>query len=92
MKVCAALALTVLFGALALPAAEPDYAGWNELLRKYYNPEQGMCYGALKANDAATLKALRARMAAVDPGTLSRNEQLAYWINLYNISVVGIVV
>jgi hypothetical protein len=31
-------------------------------------------------------------MATVDVQTLSRPDQLAYWINLYNINVVGIVV
>jgi Protein of unknown function, DUF547 len=81
--------------AMALPAAAaapPDYKVWGDLLSKYYDPAKGMNYKALKAQDKATLDNLRRQMAAVDPQTLSRQDQLAYWINLYNISVVSIVV
>ncbi len=51
-----------------------------------------MDYKALKAKDAAALAGLRQRLAEVDPAALSRNDRLAYWINLYNISVVSTVV
>lgn len=81
--------------ALAVPAAAaapPDYRPWGDLLAKYYDPAKGMNYKALKAQDKTTLDNLRRQMAAVDVLTLSRQDQLAYWINLYNISVVGIVV
>jgi hypothetical protein len=91
----AVLALT-LFGlaglAAPLHAADPDYKLWQDLLSKYYDPARGMNYKALKASDKATLDKLRQQMAAVDAGSLSRPEQLAYWINLYNISVVNVVV
>lgn len=73
-------------------AGEPDYSTWNRLLESYYDPARGMNYAALKAGDTATLDQLRQEMAHVDAGSLSRDEQLAFWINLYNISVVGIVV
>lgn len=78
---------------LAAPsrAAEPDYRLWQELLSKHYDPARGMDYKALKA-DKPALDRLRAQMAAVDPSSLSRPEQLAYWINLYNVNVVGVVV
>lgn len=81
--------------AAALPAraaTPPDYKVWGDLLSKYYDPAKGMNYKALKAQDKKTLDNLRSRMAAVDVQALSRPDQLAYWINLYNISVVGIVV
>ncbi len=86
-----------LFGLLlaALPAAAvnpPDYKLWGDLLAKYYDPAKGMNYKALKANDKKTLDELRRQMAQVDVGALPRNDQLAYWINLYNISVVNVVV
>ncbi|HSS47300.1 MAG TPA: DUF547 domain-containing protein, partial [Thermoanaerobaculia bacterium] len=45
----------------------------------------------LKANDKKTLDELRRQMAQVDVGALPRTDQLAYWINLYNINVVGLV-
>jgi hypothetical protein len=71
-------------------AAEPDYRLWQELLSKHYDPAKGMNYKGLKA-DKAALDRLRQQMAAVDVASLSRPEQLAYWINLYNISTVNVV-
>jgi uncharacterized protein DUF547 len=89
------LVLLALLAAAAGPAGAalpPDYRAWGELLSKYYDPAKGMNYKALKAQDKQTLDELRRRMATADVQTLSRQDQLAYWINLYNISVVGIVV
>lgn len=73
-------------------AGEPDYSAWNSLLKKYYDPAKGMDYRNLKAKDAATLRSLREQMARVTVSSLNRKQQLAYWINVYNINVVGIVV
>jgi hypothetical protein len=87
-----AILLLALLGVTASHAAPPDYSAWQSLLSKYYDPAKGMSYKALKANDLAALKQLRGRMSQVDVKTLSPKDQLAYWINLYNISVVGIVV
>jgi hypothetical protein len=87
---------SALLGLLAaLPAAAvnpPDYKLWGDLLTKYYDPAKGMDYKGLKANDKKTLDELRNQMAQVDVGALPRTDQLAYWINLYNISVVNVVV
>jgi hypothetical protein len=80
------------FAAPALAAPPPDYKLWAELLQKYYDPARGMDYKGLKENDRATLDRLRQQMAAVDTRFLSRQDLLAYWINLYNISAVGLVV
>jgi hypothetical protein len=73
-------------------AAEPDYRAWTTLLAKYYDPVKGMDYRGLKAKDRATLNKLRSDMSRVHVAALSRNEQLAYWMNLYNISAVATVV
>jgi hypothetical protein len=78
--------------AAAAPAPAPDYAAWNDLLARYYDPAKGMNYRGLKAQGAQALAGLRQRMAEVDPAALPRPDQLAYWINLYNISVVSVVV
>ena len=80
--------------ASAAPASsrEPDYAVWNDLLAKYYNPQKGMDYRNLKAKDGARLKALRQTLGRVDVGKLNRKQQLAYYLNLYNVNVVGVVV
>jgi uncharacterized protein DUF547 len=86
------LGLLAAVGGPAGAALPPDYKVWGELLAKYYDPAKGMNYKAFKAQDKNTLDELRRRMAAVDPQVLTRPDQLAFWINLYNISVVGIVV
>jgi Protein of unknown function, DUF547 len=76
---------------LAAAAPPPDYKPWQDLLSKHYDPARGMNYKALKA-DKASLDRLRRHMAQVDANGLAPKDRLAYWINLYNISVVGIVV
>jgi hypothetical protein len=84
------IAMTI-FASTSSTAAEPDSKLWQELLAKHYDPARGMDYKGLR-QDKATLDRLRQQMAAVDVAALSRPEQLAYWINLYNVSVVGVVV
>lgn len=70
--------------------AEPDYSEWGAILKEHYDPARGMDYAALK-RDRAKLERLRNEMAKVNVSSLNRNEQLAYWINLYNISAVSVV-
>ncbi len=89
------LAFLAAMAATTMPAdaaAPPDYSAWGSLLAKYYDPAQGMNYKALKANDKKALDDLRHQLGMVDVQTLSRPDQLAYWINLYNVNVVGVVV
>jgi hypothetical protein len=90
LLICLAL-LAVLVAPVAA-AAPPDYKVWGELLSKYYDPAKGMSYKGLKDHDKKTIDDLRHQMATVDVQALSRNDQFAYWINLYNINVVGLVV
>jgi len=89
------LVLACLLAAIAGPASAavpPDYKVWGELLSKYYDPAQGMNYKALKAQDKPALDELRRQLAQVDVQALSRPDQLAYWINLYNVNVVATVI
>ena len=74
------------------PGGEPDYTAWNSLLAKYYDPAKGMDYAHLKANDNAALQQLRQSLARVNVPALPKKQQLAYWINLYNVNVVATVV
>lgn len=85
------LLTTLLLAVSPATAADPDYRLWQELLSKHYDPAKGMNYKGLKA-DKAALDRLRGQLAAVEVSSLSRPEQLAYWINLYNVNVVGVVV
>jgi hypothetical protein len=84
--------LTVVSAAAQMAAkGEPSYAVWNTLLERYYNPATGMNYAALKARDLPALQNLRNVLGRVDVQSLSRDQQLAYWINLYNINSTAIV-
>jgi hypothetical protein len=78
--------------AQASASGEPDYSQWNRILKAYYDPAKGLDYKALKAKDSAALQALRQQLAKVNVGALNRKEQLAYWINVYNINTVGTIV
>jgi hypothetical protein len=78
--------------ALQSTSSTPDYAPWGELLGKYYDPAKGMDYAALKSKDAKTLEALKKQLGQVDPKSLPKKDQLAYWINVYNVNTVAIVV
>ncbi len=74
------------------PGKGPDYAAWNQLLARYYNPDRGMDYKGLKAKDGKTLADLRQRLAGVDAEALAAPDRLAYWINVYNVNIVATVV
>lgn len=87
--------LTALALILAIPAfaqSEPDYSTWNRILATYYDPARGMDYAALKAKDANALQALRQQLGRVNVAALTPKQQLAYWINVYNVNVVATVV
>lgn len=75
--------------AQTLTRGEPDYSAWNRLLDTYYNPARGMDYAGLEANDRSTLLALRDRLGRVDVSSLTDDEALAYWINVYNVNTVA---
>lgn len=75
-----------------LVAAEPDYTDWTEILGTYYNPAKGMDYELLRKDDYGKLTGLAQTLGDADSSTLTRNEQLAYWMNLYNISTVKLIV
>ncbi len=78
--------------AAPLVAAEPDYSSWSSLLAKYYDPARGMDYRSLKARDAHALESLRQQLGRVNTSALTPKQELAYWINVYNVNVVAVVV
>jgi hypothetical protein len=84
--------LLLLLPVTAFAGTEPDYSQWNRILSTYYNPAYGMKYGALKAKDAAALQALRQQLGRVNAASLDRKQQLAYWINVYNVNTVATIV
>jgi len=82
----------ILLPAIAHAQTEPDYSTWTRLLKTYYDPAHGMDYAHLKARDAQALEALKQSLGRVNAGALTRKQQLAYWINVYNVNSVATIV
>lgn len=85
--------LTILSAAtFAGAAAAPDHADYGALLARYVTPA-GVRYAAwhdAHADRAALLGYLN-RMEGVDAAALPRDEAMAYWINVYNASMLQLV-
>lgn len=72
-----------------------DHAAWDAFLAAYVatDPEgvNRVAYGAVTAADRAALEAYLERLQAVEVSALARDEQLAYWVNLYNARTVALI-
>jgi len=89
MKRTLLAAVLLLLPLAAHAQTEPDYSAWTQILKSYYDPARGMDYAGLKARDFATVQKIRQQLARVKPLTLSKKQQLAYWINVYNVNTVA---
>lgn len=76
-------------------AVQIDHGAWDGFLGRYVRTDAAgvnrVAYGAVTDADRAALDAYIAALAAVDVPSLSGDEQLAYWINLYNAATVDLV-
>ena len=69
-------------------------ATYNNFLSKYVVNADGINlveYGQVTAADKAKLKAYVARMQKQKPSTMDRDEELAFWFNLYNAKTIEII-
>lgn len=84
--------LSLLLPAIALfgQTPEPGYAEWTRLLQAHYHPAYGMDYKGLARSDWQTMKGLVASFSRVDPSQLEPKTRLAFYLNLYNLSVVNL--
>ena len=68
---------------------------WNGFLSKYLVTDvqciNRIRYGSVTCQDHNALKCYLQQLQSVDTRTLNRNEQLAFWFNLYNAKVVDVV-
>ena len=74
------------------PAPPNAMSQWNRLLGAYYNPASGFDYKALKAKDNAALQSIRQQLGRVNVSGLTPKQQLAHWINVYNVNTVATIV
>ncbi len=69
---------------------------WDELLGRYAaTGSDGVtrfAYGSVTAADHAALKGYLASLQAIRPQLFPRDEQFAYWVNLYNAATVELIV
>lgn len=72
-----------------------DHSVWDRLLKTYVKPSADginrVAYAKWKAAGHADLKKYVAALQVVDPATLDRAEQFAFWANLYNAKTIDIV-
>ncbi len=72
-----------------------DHTAWTVFLGRYISQDaQGvnrLAYGQVTQADRDALDGYLTQLQSVDPGRLTREQQLAYWINLYNAAMVVVV-
>lgn len=72
-----------------------DHGRWQAFLDRYVSTDEAgvnrVDYGAVSADDKAALKRYLADLQTVPIHQFKRNEQLAFWVNLYNAKTVDIV-
>ena len=73
-----------------------DHSAWDRLLSTYVHRDKNglnrVDYAGLKRDGLGDLKRYLRRLQAVDPAKLSRDEQFAFWTNLYNAKTVEIII
>ena len=77
------------------PGERVDHRDWSAFLGRYVAPDANgvnrVAYGQVSAADQARLDGYLTRLQSVDPAALTRDQQLAYWINLYNALTVDLI-
>ncbi len=75
--------------------ARVDHGAWDGFLAQYLSSDTAgvnrLDYARVSAADHAALREYLASLQAVKPETLTRDQQLAFWINLYNAKTVDLV-
>ncbi len=78
----------------ASSSAKVDHSAWDNFLKKYIKTDGGgvnrVAYGRVSGGDKAALGNYLKALQATDVTGLNRNEQFAFWVNLYNASTVAV--
>lgn len=80
----------------ATAKVSPDYGVWNRFLQRYLaisaaNGVNLVRYADVTADDRKALEDWLKQMQTLDPRDLSRDAQMAWWINLYNAITVDLI-
>lgn len=71
-----------------------SHEAWDSFLKKYVSERDGInlvAYGAVTEADAKALKEYVAALAGVEVRSLRRDEQAAFWINMYNAVTIDLI-
>ncbi|HSG90843.1 MAG TPA: DUF547 domain-containing protein [Pseudomonadales bacterium] len=74
----------------------PDHGAWDRFLSRYLVTDAPgginlLPYGEVTAEDRRALRGYIDHLQGLDPLDASRDEQMAYWINLYNAVTVEVI-
>lgn len=83
--------LTLIFAA-QFSSAQPDYTDYDRLLRRHVSKQGAVNYALLKTNKASLDSVARAFQAAPPQTSWPQNQQLAYWLNAYNLFTLKLMV
>lgn len=76
-------------------AGSVDHTTWDAFLSRYLvSSEDGVNrvrYAAAAGDDPMLLRPYLAALQRVDPASLGKDEQMAFWINLYNAATVDLI-
>lgn len=77
-------------------AVDPDHSDWSAFLQRHVVTDDPsgvnlVRYREVDAGERAVLDAYLQRLQAIAPMTLTRDAQMAYWINLYNALTVELI-
>lgn len=71
-----------------------SHADWQSILNKYVKTKNGFnhfSYGTVTSADKKKLNAYVSYLQGLNPHQLTRAQQFAYWVNLYNAKTVALV-
>ncbi len=72
--------------------AQPDYKSWDTFLKKYVSASGDVDYKSIKANKKELEAITKTFSATTVLTSWSKNDQLAFWINAYNVFTIDLVV
>jgi len=71
---------------------KPDHIIWSRLLKSNVSSSGKVNYGSMKSNVSLIETYINQLQSFTSLSDLTRNEKLAYWINLYNAATVRLIV
>ena len=77
---------------LTIQAQKNDYSLWNNFLKKYVSNEGQVDYKTIKTYQGNLNIVLQSLTKTIPDENWSKNEKLAFWINVYNALTVDLII